>query len=83
MIVYDAQARASFDSLTRWIEQVDEAVDGSIVKMIVAAKSEGGSLAVSAQMAHSALFSLLHSPRSFTHQPSSLHSTRHCVPCTW
>ena len=41
MIVYDAQARASFDSLTRWIEQVDEAVDGSIVKMIVAAKSEG------------------------------------------
>ena len=41
MIVYDAQARATFDSLSRWIDQVDESTDGSIVKMIVAAKSEG------------------------------------------
>ena len=43
MIVYDAQNRASFNSLPKWLQQVDENAEG-IVKMIVAAKSEGGEL---------------------------------------
>jgi small GTP-binding protein len=40
MIVYDAQVRSTFDSLKRWIEQVDENAEG-VVKMVVAAKCEG------------------------------------------
>lgn len=40
MIVYDSHVRATFESLGRWIAQVDENAE-DVVKMIIAAKSEG------------------------------------------
>jgi len=40
MIVYDAQTRSTFDSLSKWVTQVEEHAEG-VVKMIVAAKMEG------------------------------------------
>lgn len=53
LIVYDAQNRKSFESLPRWMKQVEDNAEG-IVKMVVAAKSgegggEGGADAVSAE----------------------------------
>ena len=38
MIVYDAQNPKSFESLPKWLKQVEENAEG-IVRMIVAAKS--------------------------------------------
>jgi len=61
MIVYDAHVRKTFESLPKWLEQVDDNAEG-IVKMIVAAKSEG-EVAVSEEegrafaAAHGCLFS--------------------------
>jgi len=40
MIVYDSTSRASFESLPKWLQQVDENAEG-VVKMIVASKVEG------------------------------------------
>ncbi len=40
MVVYDAQKRSSFESLPRWLEDVDANADG-VVKMVVATKVEG------------------------------------------
>jgi len=49
IIVYDAQNRASFESLPKWLLQVHENTEG-IVTMIIAAKSaEGGTDAVSGE----------------------------------
>jgi len=47
MIMYDAANRKSFESLPRWIEDVDTHSEG-VVKMIVATKAEGAT-AVSAE----------------------------------
>jgi len=41
MVVYDAQKRQSFESLPKWLQQVDDNAEG-ITKMIVAAKQESG-----------------------------------------
>jgi len=41
MVVYDAQKRQSFESLPKWLQQVDDNAEG-ITKMIVAAKQEPG-----------------------------------------
>lgn len=40
MIVYDANIRSSFESLTKWVDQVEQHAE-DVVKMVVAAKSEG------------------------------------------
>ena len=40
MVVYDANKRRSFESVPRWLKDVDENSEG-VVKMLVAAKSEG------------------------------------------
>lgn len=40
MVAYDANSRASFENLPKWLAQVDENAEG-VVKMIVATKSEG------------------------------------------
>ena len=47
MIVYDANRRSTFESVPRWLKDVDENSEG-VVKMVVAAKSEGAT-EVSAQ----------------------------------
>jgi len=40
MICYDSNSRASFQSLPKWLQQVDDNAEG-VVKMIVATKTEG------------------------------------------
>ena len=43
MVVYDAQKRATFENLPKWLEQVEENGEEGCVRMIVAAKGgEGG-----------------------------------------
>jgi len=48
MIVYDSNSRASFESLDKWLQQVEDNAEEDIVKMIVATKLEGD-VAVSAE----------------------------------
>jgi len=41
MIVYDSTSRETFDSLPKWLQQVEENADEHIVKMIIATKADG------------------------------------------
>jgi len=41
MIVYDSTSRDSFDALPKWLQQVEENADESIVKMIIGTKADG------------------------------------------
>jgi len=50
MIMYDATSRKSFESLPRWIQDVDQHSEG-VVKMIVATKAEEGTPAVTEEEA--------------------------------
>ena len=46
MVLYDATDRKSFESVERWLSDVDEHASEGVTKMIVSSKTEGPTLAV-------------------------------------